>query len=112
MKRALTVFLGSLFLLTLLYWLLYGTGKRNPSAPQAIIGADHAFAASSNSTANSRIPQTTALMPLASNASSGIVSTSTPPTSASPPRKRAWDPQFLATLNNSAEGDPIRFELV
>ncbi len=31
---------------------------------------------------------------------------------AGPPRKRAWDPQFLPGLRNAAEGDPIRFELV
>src|SRR5258708_10185174 len=31
---------------------------------------------------------------------------------AGPPRKRAWDPQFLPGLRNATEGDPIRFELV
>jgi len=31
---------------------------------------------------------------------------------AGPPRKRAWDPQFLPGLRSAAEGDPIRFELV
>ena len=29
-----------------------------------------------------------------------------------PPRKRAWDPEFLASLRTAAEGDPIKFELV
>src|SRR2546423_9641861 len=43
---------------------------------------------------------------LSASNSSGKVS---PP---SGPRKRAWDPQFLAGLRDVNEGDPLRFELV
>jgi len=52
-------------------------------------------------------------MPLATNGNSSVASTGAPkPAVASPPRKRAWDPKYLAGLSNAAEGDAIRFELV
>jgi hypothetical protein len=63
-------------------------------------------------------------MPLATNGPPGtgkanatrtnpsVASTGNPPTVASSPRKRAWNPQYLASLSTAAEGDPIRFELV
>jgi autotransporter-associated beta strand protein len=41
-----------------------------------------------------------------------VVAPATASAAAVPPRRRSWDSQFLASLKGSAEGSPIRFELV
>jgi autotransporter-associated beta strand protein len=113
MKRLFAGAFGCLLILGIAFWLYEGQNqkKTNQNSPQ------NGPSAAGPVTGGVQSTSPVSAMPLASNVSAtrtgqSVVSTGRPPAVASPPRKRAWDPQFLTNLSNAAEGDPIRFELV
>ncbi len=109
MKRLFAVLFGFLCLAAILFLL---SGRWSAKKPSSNYNSAQNDAAGPVAAGNQPPSPVAAAMPLASNGGPGTLSTNTTQAIPSSPKKRAWDPQFLAQLNNAAEGDPIRFELV
>lgn len=111
MKRLFVVLFGCFFLLGIVFLLSGGWNGKKAASNDS--GAQNGSSSTGPITAGIQpASPVTAVIPLATNGSAGVVITGAAPAVASSLRKRAWDPQFLAQLSNAAEGDPIRFELV
>ncbi|MFO1512624.1 MAG: cadherin domain-containing protein [Verrucomicrobiota bacterium] len=114
MKRTFVVLFGCLLLAGIVIVFLLSNGQ-NAKPTTSKNNGDQKEASLTSPPPAGRQPAlpATAAMPLASNVGPGMVSTNaTTVVTFASPRKRAWDPQFLAQLTNATEGDVIRFELV
>src|SRR5437868_11633603 len=110
MRRLFAAAVAGLFAIAI-FFLFHSTPARYSGSSAAEAQGQQILPVTASNAANPTATPAVAAMPqvgVTSAVSPANPASTTPP----PPRKRAWDPQFLSGLNNAAVGDSIRFELV
>lgn len=111
MRKFLLPALTLLVALTLVWFWSGRSGSpsaESASAPASSLGPTAATVEPASADAETPDPRAESPTPAAGAAAvGGAVASATPP-----PRKRAWEPGYLATLNRVSRGDAIQFELV